>query len=79
MVPRELLVNAHVGAYGGSIPLGSCVHSDIVPAAGETDPDPGGNGAAPDDGMLGCPDGTLPATKLILCRSSLRDSTLVAG
>jgi hypothetical protein len=55
------------------------VHDGIVPAAGETDPDPGGSGATLDDGMSGCPAGTLPAAKLILRRSSMRDSVSVAG
>jgi hypothetical protein len=59
-------------------PYGS-VHGGIVLAAEETDPDPGGIGAAPDDGMSGCPAGILPAPKLILRRSSLRDSVLAAG
>jgi hypothetical protein len=59
-------------------PYGS-VHGGIVSTAGETDPDLDGSGAAPDDGTSGCPTGILPAAKLILHRSSLRDSLSAAG
>jgi hypothetical protein len=53
-------------------------HGGIVLATGETNPDPAG-GAMPDGGMMGCPAGILPTAKLILRRSSLRDSTSVAS
>jgi hypothetical protein len=54
------------------------VHGGIVPAAGETDPDPAG-GAAPDVGMTGCPASILPRAKLILRRFSSRDSAWASG
>jgi hypothetical protein len=59
-------------------PCGS-VHGGIVPAAEGSDPDPAGCGAVPDDGVSGCPVGIMPVAKLILRRSSLRDSVLAAG
>jgi hypothetical protein len=55
------------------------VHGGIVPAAGGSVPDPDGCGVALDDGVLGCLAAILPAAKLILRMSSLRDSTLAAG
>jgi hypothetical protein len=50
------------------------VDGGIVPAAGEVDPNPGGGGVAPDGGVMGCLVGILPIVKLIIHRSSLRDS-----
>jgi hypothetical protein len=84
MVPRELLVNAYAGAYGGSIlrmvfsPYGD-VHGSIVPVPRETDPNSAGGGAVPDGGITGCPIGILPAAKLILHRSPPRDSVSASG
>jgi hypothetical protein len=54
-------------------------HGGIVPAARETDLDPARGGTALDDGMTGCPTSILPIAKLILCRSSLRDSMSASG
>jgi hypothetical protein len=84
MVSRELLVNAMLVLMEEAYPWAAVfspygnVHGGIVPTAGETNPDPAG-GAAPDDGMSGCPAGTLPASKLILHKSSMRDSVRAVG
>jgi hypothetical protein len=42
------------------------VHGGIVPTAREADPNPGGGGAMPDGGVMGCLVGILPAVKVIL-------------
>jgi hypothetical protein len=55
------------------------VHGGIVPAAREFNPDPARSGVALDDGMSGCPTDILPIAKLILRRSSLRDSMSASG
>jgi hypothetical protein len=55
------------------------VHGGFVPTTRETDPDPGGRGAALDNGMMGCPTVILFAAKLILRRSSMRDFASVDG
>jgi hypothetical protein len=55
------------------------VHGGIVPVARETDPESAGGGTTPDDRMTGCPAGILPVAKLILRRSSSRDSVSASG
>jgi hypothetical protein len=67
----ELMEEAYSWAAMFS-PYGN-VHGGIVPIARETDPDPTGGGAAPDNGVTGCPTGILPVAKLILRRFSPRD------
>jgi hypothetical protein len=54
------------------------VHGGIVPAVEETNLDLTG-GSMLDGGMTGCPAGLLPIAKLILRRSSLRDSVSAAS
>jgi hypothetical protein len=54
------------------------VHGGVDPAVGETDLDPAG-GTTLDGGMTGCPADILPAAKLILCKSSMRDSMWASG
>jgi hypothetical protein len=54
-------------------------HGGIVPSAREIDLASVGGGAALGDGMMGCPTGILLVAKLILRRSSMRDSVSASG
>jgi hypothetical protein len=54
-------------------PYGSA-HGGIVPGVGAVDPELARGGAAPDGGVMECPVSILPSAKLILHRSSARES-----